>query len=97
MQNYKLLVWLNGEMTNQVRKDGITAPEVILMQGIHGIDAILEIQKTTMDKRSHKDERVRLIDKYGEKRVGDAFGPSHQRLPVNLDGFAVKEADTQAA
>lgn len=96
MQNYKLLVWLNGEMTNQVRKEGVTAPEVILMQGIHGMDAILEIQKTTMDKRSHADERARLIEVYGEKRVGDAFGPSHQRLPVTLEGMAVKEAEQVA-
>lgn len=90
---YDVLVRLGGSRYNEVRKSGVTAPEIMLLGSIHGPDSISEskaIKQTA--KRTDKEERARLVAEFegGDvaKRgfVQRVFGPSTMPLPKELDG-----------
>ena len=54
MQLYDATVRLSGNPMQEVPKQNLTAPEVMLLQKIHGgVDAVVRIAKRKMDKRSH--------------------------------------------
>ncbi len=89
---YNVLVRLGGSRYNEVRKDGITAPEVMILGSIHGPDSIAETKATgkSLD-RSDQAERARLMRVYegndGAKRgfVQRVFGPATVPLPRVLE------------
>lgn len=98
MRTYKAFVRPARLMECEVFKDGLTAAEIMLLRLIHGgDDAVVKIEITGMDKRPHKDEYQRLVDKYKGAVKGDPpvhlmttlFGPGHfnVKLPVDLPGF----------
>jgi hypothetical protein len=97
MDIYKGKVRLTGSMLNEVRREDMTAPEVILLQRIHGNDAVLELEKTGTTKINHQDERQRLYLQYktavnvDAKRhyIEELFGPNHNDLPTSVPGAAV--------
>lgn len=94
MQLYDATVRLSGNPMQEVPKTGLTAPEVLLLQRIHGgADAVVKIQKRKMDKRSHLAERQRLGQKYGDHKVFDMFGPEHTKLPTKLEGVEFVESN----
>lgn len=84
MRVYSCVVNCGGNVLNQVRKPEVTAAEIILLQSIHGEDAVTDIMPIRMDKRSHAAERDRLGGIYGDDKVGRTFGPSFNPLPVKL-------------
>jgi hypothetical protein len=43
MQTYNALIRLNAKLENEVSKEKLTAPEVLLMRKIHGDDAVVKI------------------------------------------------------
>lgn len=98
---YDVLVRLGGSRYNEVRKYGITAPEVMILGAIHGPDSIVEPKAaagTKTLKRSDKEERVRLIHVFEgfdvNKRgfVQRVFGPATIPLPrVLADDYAPQE------
>jgi hypothetical protein len=98
MQVYRCKVRLAGSLLNEVWKDEATAPEIILLRAMHGDDAVVEITRTSMDKRPHAEERERLKNIYGAKIVLEQFGHPHQQLPVRLDDHEepVEEAAPEA-
>lgn len=99
MQTYEAEVILGGlPMKTSVVKEGLTAPEIMLLRALHGQDAVINIQPRSMDKRSHVAERARLEEIYGasedddvEEHVGSKalfrlFGAKElgAKLPVSL-------------
>jgi hypothetical protein len=97
MDYYKGKIRLSGSLNNEVRRDDMTAPEVILLQKIHGGDAVLELEKMGSRNVNHQDERQRLYLAYpaainaDAKRhyVEDLFGPNHVDLPTSVPGVAI--------
>lgn len=90
MQLYDCKVRLDGKITNEVRKQGVTAAEIICMQHIHGSDAVIEIEPGKTVQANHEDVREHLQREYGpgllrrELSIFDLFGPVHQPLPLKL-------------
>lgn len=99
MRLYDCKVMLSGSRDNEVRKEGVTAAEIMILRVLHGPDAVVDIQPKEMDKRPHGEERRRLFEVYvgaGEnenlggfqaeraKVLQGLFGPAHNPLPVEL-------------
>ena len=94
MQLYDATVRLSGNPMAEVPKTDLTAPEVMLLQKIHGgPDAVVRIKKRKMDKRSHGEERARLGVLYGDATVFGLFGPDHTKLPVKLENVEFVDDD----
>lgn len=99
MQLYNAKVRLSGNVLNEVERNAITAAEVIVLQAVHGADAVVNVKPVKMDKRNHRDERDRLEYRYGKPRIEQLFGPAHSgsKLPVKLDGMKARKADEPAS
>ena len=97
MDYYKAKVRLSGSMLNEVWKDRLSAPEVLLLRKIHGSDAVCDLEKVDAKKVDHQEERQRLYLTYpaainvDAKRhyVEELFGPNHNDLPVTVPGVAI--------
>lgn len=67
---YKAKVRVSGSLNNEVLKEALTAPEIAILQRIHGKDAVVEVSKVgAVRKRTDRSERNRLAGIY-------AHGPS---------------------
>lgn len=77
------LVAIGGDPRHVIAKHGATPAEIVLLQRLHGDDAITEILVTDKEKRSHDDERDRLGARYGDDKIVDAFG-QYGDLPTSL-------------
>lgn len=86
MQILEGKVRLGGSLLNEVRKDEMSAAEVIALRDIHGQDAIVDLYKVTSKKTDHAAERDRLAKLYGWPRIERLFGPAHQQLPIECTG-----------
>lgn len=66
MQLANAQVALGGNRGNTVRKYRITPAEVVVLQYLHGLDAVFDIEPLdeTVD-RSKREERLRLAQTYG--------------------------------
>lgn len=97
MQTYDCKIRLGGAVTNEVRKAGVTAAEIMVLQEIHGADAVSDIVAGKMDKRSHAEERRRLYDTYANPETNNPetvavkvglirglFGHDALDLPIKL-------------
>lgn len=78
-----------GEVTNEVFKDSVTAPEVLIFREIHGGVRGVKMAPGQFDT-THMAERTRLEELYGPKVVENVFGPRAlaTRLPIKLDDLA---------
>jgi len=95
---YNVVVRLGGSRYNEVRKNDVTAPEIMLYGSIHGSDSIVDptptgkFAKVGKKLRTQKEERGRLMHIFesndATKRgfVQRVFGPSTVPLPHELDG-----------
>ncbi len=101
MQLYNCKVRLGGSVINEVRKSEVTAPEILILREMHGSDAVVDIVKTEMDRRSNEDERARLNAKYASPAKTNAethkrrvemmralFGHDAMALPTKLPNDA---------
>lgn len=99
MRLHDCKVRLSNELANEVRKTNVTAAEILVLRALHGEEAVIDIVKKDMDRRSHAEERAHLWKLYvgtseGEdlggfqKGRGDMlrslFGAKHIPLPVEL-------------
>lgn len=67
---YKAKVRVSGSLNNEVLKDALTAPEIAILQRIHGKDAVVDVVEVgQVMKRTDRSERNRLAGIY-------AYGPS---------------------
>lgn len=81
MNLYKAKVRINGSLNNEVRKTGLTAAEIAILQRIHGKDAVIDVVEVgSVRKRTDRSERNRLAGLY-------PIGPS-------ADGKARLEGET---
>ena len=97
MDYFSARIRLNGSVMNEVRKDCLSAPEVIIMQYLHGADSVLDIVKVDPPDLpvafTHDAERERLIAEYERalrrQQISfiQIFGPSHVALPVSVPGY----------
>lgn len=82
----------SGLFTGEVPKTDLSAAEVLLLQSMHGEDAVISIVKTGSDKRKTAAERDRLASVYGPMVVAKLFGAEKWKtLPQKLP-----TADTSA-
>lgn len=103
MQIYSAKIRLGGLLHNEVRKDELTAPEILVLRGIHGADALVDIKPilnadgTPYDvKRNSKSERTRLLTIYREDQFRKIFPTDFTPLPqtlVEVDEDEMEEAD----
>jgi len=103
MRLYDCKVLLAGSRDNEVRKQGVTAAEIMALRMVHGPDSVLDIVPGKMDKRPHGEERARIYSIYadpealdfkGKRDALDAlFGPAHMPLPVELAASVDAEDD----
>lgn len=81
MKLYNARVRLGGAITNEVNKKRLTAAEIIVLQRIHGADAVQAIAEIgIVQNRSDRRERDRLLQTYprgpsadGKRLDGAAF------------------------
>lgn len=71
MQTAHLLLSLGGDHGNTVMKFGCTAAEIAVLREIHGAESVKEIEPQGDIKRSHREERMRLIAIYGAAKDPD--------------------------
>lgn len=109
MHTYNCKVRLGGQVLDEVRKNAVTAAEIMVLRKFHGEDAVLEIKAVGSDNRSHAEERQRLYRNYAsvEDNVGgtalariaairEMFGPDHTPLPVKLSDVGGEEPEAAA-
>jgi len=83
MEICNCLVSIGGDPRHVVPKHSTTPAEIVLLQRLHGNDAVTEIVVTQKDKRSHEDERDRLGARYGDDKIMETFG-QYGDLPTTL-------------
>lgn len=98
MQVFHGKVRLQGSVTNEVSKRGLTVPEVIVLQKIHGVDGVVALVHAGNTEIDHQDERDRLREIYaqGLSALGDEektsiekmFGGDYNPLPEKLRNFS---------
>lgn len=71
MQTAHCLLSLGGDHGNQVMKWGVTVAEIAVLRAIHGDEAVTEVEPHADVKRSHREERMRLIGIYGGAKTND--------------------------
>ena len=77
------LVSIGGDPRHVVPKHSTTPAEIVLLQRLHGNDAVTEIVVTEKENRSHEDERDRLGARYGDDKIMETFG-QYGDLPTTL-------------
>lgn len=92
MHIYSAKIKLGGLLTNEIRKSGLTAAEILVLRRIHGDDALSEIIQVGTVNRSDSKERQRLFGSVGDTTplyredqfrevFQNDFGPLPQVLP----------------
>lgn len=92
MHIYDATVRLGGDTAHEVDKSGLTAPEIMVLRRLHGLDAVVRIKPVQPrgGPFNHRAERDRLRGLYGDRDataglVNELFGPDHTPLPTTLD------------
>jgi hypothetical protein len=89
---YSCKIRLGGSVVNEVRKDSVTAAEIVLLQVLHGEDAVSEIIEAGEVTRSDAEERERLVAAlYDADAVRATFGVAAIPLPKEIAGAGKPE------
>ena len=92
MQYYSAKLRLSGSPMNEVR-DVFSAPEVLIMQYIHGVDAVVELKKVKDEKVNMGEFKQTLKGKYDQAltkrdqsidKIFGALGQLPTKLPDDL-------------
>lgn len=96
MNLYDVVVRIGGSLYNEVERFSITAPEVQMLQALHGEDAVRQIKHVGTSNETDISIRERMSDYFGTGRVesnrsgGDLvakfFGPKTMPLPGRIEG-----------
>jgi hypothetical protein len=95
MQTPNALAAITGDRNNMVWKMGLTAAEVLLLQQLHGADAVLQIEPSGEVDRVPQAEITRLKELYPlhHERIQNIWrdfpGPA---FPLNLEGIGINSA-----
>lgn len=71
MQIANCLLSLGGDHGNQIMKFHVTAAEIAVLRAIHGEESVSEVEPMGAVKRSHRDERGRLLAIYGAAKTAE--------------------------
>ena len=95
MEIYDCKVLLGGSRTNEVRKFGLPAAEIIMLRHIHGEDMVVEIVHAGTSDITDAQVRDMLalsygpgdveISKAGPAILKEVFGPAGVKLPSSID------------
>lgn len=94
MQFYNCNVRPGATLGHDVPKKDISAAEIMVLQFIHGIDAVVDIQQTKQKKKNGMDKQVyhALLEKYGADKVKPLFGEGFKiELPERIESDPVEE------
>jgi hypothetical protein len=95
MQTLNALVALTGDRNNMIWKIGLTPAEVLLLQQLHGADAVLQLEPTGEVKREPAEEIQRLRTSYPlhHERIQNIWrdfpGPA---FPMRIDALGINPA-----
>lgn len=102
MQYYKAKVRLAGSTMNEVQKI-LSAPEILVLQYIHGVDAIMDVSFHESKKINLREEKERLKGIYDQalikrdQSIDTIFGPLGsvpEQLPSDLvERFGMVDED----
>lgn len=95
MKFYNAKIRINGSLLHEVVRQRLTAPEVLLLNTIHGgtaIASLTEAGSKAFSPRDHRIERRRLEDKYGQggqkqkhlEMIRNLFGSVAGALPEDV-------------
>jgi hypothetical protein len=82
----RAMISLGGDSENVYYADQyapISWPEIAVIQNLHGIDSVTAVEPFASVEQSPREERDRLVAKYGEEQVSEVFGG--KRLPTEMD------------
>lgn len=95
MKFYNAKIRINGSLLHEVILQRVTAPEILLLNTIHGGSAVVSVTECgskAFTPRDHRIERRRLEDKYGQggqkqkhvEIIRSLFGPIAGALPEEI-------------
>jgi hypothetical protein len=97
MQFYSAKLRLSGSPMNEVR-DVFSAPEILIMQYIHGVDSISELKPVKVEKMNMREYKEHLKGKYDQalvkrdQSIDKIFGALGQ-LPTQLPDDLLERHD----
>ena len=95
MQTLNAMVAITGDRNNMIWKMGLTPAEILLLQGLHGADSVLQIEPSGDVKREPQEEISRLKAEYPiyHERVQNIWrdfpGPA---FPMRIDQIGLNSA-----
>lgn len=93
MELYQAEVCIGGLITNTVLKEEVTASEILILQQIHGSDAVRKIKPLGNKQREYQKEYDRLVRSYGPRRVQAVFPGARPVLPQKLADVGIIVAE----
>ncbi len=91
MKLYKLKLLHNGKQNHQMTKEGVTAPEVVMLKAVHGPQAVENLEATGFNETINLlKEKARLIEKYGQKKFEEMFPGAFPVLPQDLAQLGIE-------
>lgn len=94
MQISSATIRLGGSMNNTVRKSDLTPAEIVVLQALHGQDAIIDVIHERDQRRSHNEEYERLAFIYSPN--SNVSTPDGERTDIMQKLFpgAIKKLPT---
>jgi hypothetical protein len=83
MQVANIELFINGSPLHTVSKR-VTPPEAVLLNHIHGVGSVAQLQLDGTVKRGNQEERDRLLSIYGEKNLLKVFPGFNHPLPTTF-------------
>lgn len=96
-QLLECMVALAGDEQNIVHRSSdtpVTYPELLVLQYIHGDDAVSDVHELGTDERDNQSELDRLRVTYNAAAVKDVFPGANPKLPVGDRRFQPRTAPT---
>ena len=84
MEVANCMVALSGSMLSIVPKRDVTPAEALVLLAIHGEGSVKRLERTTNDKRSHREEVDRLKSIYRDDVIASMFPGLNPQLPVTF-------------
>ncbi len=96
MKFYNIKLRINGSLLHEVIRQKVPAAEVMLLNALHGGNAVVSVTEAgekAFSPRDHRTERRRLEDKYGQggqkrsaiEAIRSLFGSVAGALPESVD------------
>lgn len=72
----------------------VSWPEILLLQQVHGPDAVSDVEPFVVIEQGSREERQRLAEKYGEALVAHVFGGKQGPNEMEAVGAKPREGRT---